>query len=34
MFDPEAKERRHREVFPEELKKAFALGGKIASAKL
>jgi len=26
MFDPEAKQKRHDEVFPEEVKKAFEMG--------
>ncbi|MBR6789546.1 MAG: flavodoxin family protein [Oscillospiraceae bacterium] len=30
MFDPEAKRRRHEEVFPDERKKAFALGAEMA----
>lgn len=29
MFDPKAKKARHDEVFPEEMKKAFSLGGKM-----
>ena len=29
MFDPEAKKARHEEVFPKELKKAFALGAEM-----
>ncbi len=31
-FDPEAKARRHREVFPEDCKKAFQLGRRLAQA--
>ena len=30
MFDPEAKRRRHETVFPEECRKAFSLGEKLA----
>ena len=30
MFDPEAKQRRHDEVFPEEMKKAFSMGAELA----
>ena len=31
MFQPEAKKARHEEVFPEEMKKAFALGAEMAT---
>ena len=31
-FDPEAKARRHREVFPEDCKKAFGLGKRLGQA--
>lgn len=31
MFQPEAKKVRHEEVFPEEMKKAFALGAEMAT---
>lgn len=32
MFQPEAKKARHEEVFPEEMKKAFALGAEMANS--
>ena len=31
MFDPEAKQKRHEEVFPQECRKAFELGAALAS---
>ena len=31
MFNPEAKQKRHETVFPEECRKAFALGTKLFS---
>ena len=31
MFDPEAKQARHETVFPEDRKKAFDLGAKMAA---
>lgn len=31
MFDPDAKKARHEEVFPDELKKAFALGAEMVN---
>ena len=31
MFDPEAKTRRHKEVFPQERRKAFAMGAALAT---
>ena len=34
MFDPEAKQRRHETVFPEECQKAFAMGEQLASRPL
>ena len=30
MFDPEAKQKRHDEVFPEEVKKAYEMGKALA----
>ena len=29
MFDPEAKKRRHEQVFPEECKKAYSMGAEL-----
>ena len=33
-FDPEAKKKRHETVFPEEKKKAFALGAEMVKGKV